>query len=83
MGAPHGLELTLTEGILSALVSRASVALVQSSAQVAPGSSGGGLCEACGNLIGIITFGVCRQGGLEFAIAPEGFWQTPLLAEPR
>ena len=83
IGAPHGLELTLTEGILSALRSRAGVALVQSSAPVAPGSSGGGLYDARGNLIGITTFGVGRQGGLEFAIAPEGFWQVPLLAERR
>lgn len=83
IGAPYGLELTLTEGILSALRSRAGVALVQSSAPVAPGSSGGGLYDARGNLIGITTFGVGRQGGLEFAIAPEGFWGVPLLAESR
>lgn len=83
IGAPYGLELTLTEGILSALRNRAGIALVQSSAAVAPGSSGGGLYDARGNLIGITTFGVGRQGGLEFSIAPEGFWSVPLLAPSR
>ncbi|MBS7790984.1 serine protease [Roseococcus sp. SDR] len=83
IGAPLGLELTLTEGILSALRSRGGIALVQSSATVAPGSSGGGLYDARGNLIGITTFGVGRQGGLEFAIAPEGFWTIPLLVAAR
>lgn len=83
IGAPHGLELTLTEGIVSALRRRADVALVQNSATVAPGSSGGGLYDGRGNLIGITTFGVGRQGGLEFAIAPGGFWAVPSLAAGR
>jgi S1-C subfamily serine protease len=83
IGAPLGLELTRTEGILFALRSRGGVALVQGTAPVAPGSSGGGLHDGRGNLIGITTFGVSRQGWLEFAIAPEGFWSIPMLAAPR
>ncbi len=80
IGAPRALELTLTEGILSARRARGDVALVQSTAPVAPGSSGGGLFDARGNLIGITTFGAT---GLEFAIAPAGFWSVPLLPPAR
>ena len=77
IGAPHGLALTLTEGIVSAIRSQNGVALVQSTATVSFGSSGGGLFDSRGNLIGITTFGVGRQGGLNFSIAPDGFWQLP------
>ena len=77
IGAPHGLALTLTEGIVSAVRAQNGVALVQSTATVSFGSSGGGLFDSRGNLIGITTFGVGRQGGLNFSIAPDGFWQLP------
>lgn len=77
IGAPHGLALSLTEGIVSAVRSQNGISLVQSTAPVSFGSSGGGLFDARGNLIGITTFGVGRQGGLNFSIAPDGFWQVP------
>ena len=77
IGAPMGLALSLTEGIVSAVRSQNGVALVQSTAPVSFGSSGGGLFDARGNLIGITTFGVGRQGGLNFATTPDGFWQVP------
>ena len=83
IGAPHGLALTLTEGIVSAVRSQGGVALVQSTAPVSFGSSGGGLFDARGNLIGITTFGVGQQGGLNFSIAPDGFWQVPPLRARR
>ena len=56
VGSPSGLENTLGEGIISGLRERAGLDLVQTSAPISPGSSGGGLFDAAGNLIGITTF---------------------------
>jgi S1-C subfamily serine protease len=80
IGAPRGLERSFTEGILSARRSQNGIELVQTTAPVAPGSSGGGVFDARGNLIGISTFGSRRESGLEFAIAPAGFWSVLPLA---
>ncbi|MBC7430796.1 MAG: trypsin-like peptidase domain-containing protein, partial [Rubritepida sp.] len=75
IGAPRGLELTLTEGLVSALRRMDGIDTVQSTAPTAPGSSGGGLFDARGNLVGITTSGVGRSESLNFALAAEAFWQ--------
>jgi S1-C subfamily serine protease len=49
---------------------------IQTTAAIAPGSSGGGLFDENGNLVGITTFAVSRRGQLSyFAIPAEHFWQ--------
>ena len=55
IGAPLGLELTLSDGLVSSLRASPGEALptIQSSAPVAPGSSGGGLFDTQGRLIGL------------------------------
>jgi len=53
------------------------VALVQSSAATSFGSSGGGLFDSRGNLVGITSFGIGRNSAFNFSIAGEGFWQLP------
>ncbi len=75
IGAPLGLTLTLTEGIISATRHGRGQALVQSSAATSFGSSGGGLFDSRGNLVGITTFGIGTNSAFNFAIAAEGFWQ--------
>jgi serine protease Do len=57
IGAPHGLELTLSDGLVSALRRDTNGAMnyIQTSAPVSPGSSGGGLFDDQGRLIGITT----------------------------
>ncbi|WP_336250213.1 trypsin-like peptidase domain-containing protein, partial [Stomatohabitans albus] len=82
IGAPQGLESTVTAGIVSA-VGRSFVAntgvpmvdMIQTDAAVNPGNSGGALLDAEGNVIGINTAGFSPsslgQGfdnGLNFAI---------------
>jgi len=75
VGSPSGLENTLGEGIVSGLRKRRDVDLVQTTAPISPGSSGGGLFDASGNLIGITTF-LLRDGqNLNFAIAADTFWK--------
>lgn len=54
IGAPKGLELTFSEGLVSSI---RSGRLIQTSAPISSGSSGGGLFDGHGNLVGITTGG--------------------------
>jgi hypothetical protein len=76
IGAPISLERTLSEGLISGLRPGRARHLVQTSAPISPGSSGGGLFDERGNLVGITTAGF--MGGaqnLNFAIAAADWWQ--------
>jgi hypothetical protein len=76
IGAPQGLDRTLSRGIISALRDmKDSVKLIQTDAAIAQGSSGGGLFDAEGRLIGIVTFGIGEEGNLNFAIPTEWIQQ--------
>jgi len=74
VGAPSGLESTLGEGIISGKREDRDRKLIQTSAPISPGSSGGGLFDSYGNLIGITTFGVRDAQNLNFAISVEEYW---------
>lgn len=73
IGAPRGLELTLAEGIVSSKRANDDERLFQTSAPISRGSSGGGLFDAQGNLVGITTFMIKDAQNLNFAIAAEEF----------
>ncbi len=73
VGSPSGLDNTLGEGIISGLRSRKSQRLVQTTAQISPGSSGGGLFDTAGRLVGITTFMLRDSQSLNFAIAVEEY----------
>ena len=57
LGAPAGLELTLSAGLVSGLRldDAERLTAIQTSAAISPGSSGGGLFDDQGRLIGITT----------------------------
>jgi len=74
IGNPSGLESTLGEGIVSGLRTRENVRYVQTSAPISPGSSGGGLFDDRGNLLGITSFTIEDAENLNFAIAAEDYW---------
>lgn len=74
IGTPSGLERTLGEGLISGLRKQDNIHFIQTSAPVSPGSSGGGLFDARGNLIGITTFLLRETQALNFAIAADEFW---------
>jgi len=70
-GAPRGLELTLGEGIVSGLRAVKDGRLVQTSAPISPGSSGGGLFDTQGRLVGITTFQFREAQNINFALPTE------------
>lgn len=75
VAAPHGLQQTFHDGVVSQLRSNNGIALVQTSAHAAPGSSGGGLFDAAGNLVGITNFTIAEDTRLHFAIAAGAYWE--------
>ena len=75
IGAPKGQELTIAGGLISGLRVLDEGNHVQTSAPISPGSSGGGLFDDRGNLIGITTFLLRDAQNLNFAIAAEEFWR--------
>ena len=68
IGAPEGLELTLTEGLISSLREFDGSQYIQTSAGISQGSSGGGLFDTEGRLIGITAFFVGEGPNLNFAL---------------
>lgn len=71
IGAPEGLELTISQGLISGLRQLDSGLTIQTTAAISPGSSGGGLFDSQGRLVGI-TAAFLREGeNLNFAIPAE------------
>jgi len=68
ISAPQGLSLTFTAGIISALRPVQGSYLIQTDAAVSPGSSGGGLFDRAGRLIGMPSFQLQEGQQLNFAL---------------
>lgn len=80
IGAPLGLELSLTEGLVSALRPIPGEALpdIQVSATTAPGSSGGGLFDNQGRLVGVtVAIASANSETLTFAYPAEWVTEVP------
>lgn len=75
IGTPQGLELTAAEGIVSSKRVYNQTKVVQTSAPISQGSSGGGLFDARGHLLGITTFYFRGGQNLNFAVAAEEYAQ--------
>jgi S1-C subfamily serine protease len=75
IGTPQGLELTVAEGIVSSKRTFNQSRVIQTSAPISQGSSGGGLFDARGHLLGITTFYFKAGQNLNFAVAAEEFAQ--------
>lgn len=61
-------QVTLSQGMVTALRPLADGMLIQTSAPISPGSSGGGLFDAKGRLIGITTFQMKNNQAVNFAL---------------
>jgi serine protease Do len=59
IGHPKGLELTMSAGLISSFRrnENSQLVLIQTSAAVSAGSSGGGLFDSAGRLLGLVTIG--------------------------
>jgi len=68
IGAPEGLELTFSEGLISSLRDFDGSQYIQTSAAISQGSSGGGLFDVEGRLIGITAFFIAEGQNLNFAL---------------
>lgn len=71
VGAPAGMELTIGEGILSGFRDFDSSSYLQTTAPISPGSSGGGLWDDQGRLLGITSFYEEYAQSLNFAAPVE------------
>ncbi len=89
VGSPLGFEYTISEGIIAAIRENEKVSfndpatyalveknfdkVIQITAAISPGNSGGALFNARGEVIGITTYSYGFYGNLNFAIAINSF----------
>jgi hypothetical protein len=62
IGCPFGLEVSVADGLLSALPSRDGHRLLQISIPVSPGSSGGPVITEAGEVVGLVVSGMRATG---------------------
>jgi serine protease Do len=75
IGNPSRLDRTLSDGLLSAKRIIGELRFLQTSAPISPGSSGGGLFDGRGNLVGVTAFTLKGAQNINFAIPAEDFWK--------
>jgi S1-C subfamily serine protease len=69
IGAPLGLASTVSEGIISALRDGGGMHVIQTTASISPGSSGGPLLDDYGKVIGLTTAKVQNGENLNFVLS--------------
>lgn len=67
IGAPQGLEFSLTRGVVSGI--RDNGQILQIDAPINPGNSGGPILDKSGCVVGIATFKLDDSEGLNFAVS--------------
>ena len=75
IGNPRGLEGSVSEGIVSAIRGSGDIKILQITAPISPGSSGGPLFSADGEVIGVTTATLKDSQSLNFAV-PASFLLT-------
>ena len=70
VGTPKGFDFSISDGIVSQLRKEAgeNAPLIQTNAAISPGSSGGGLFDSQGRLVGLTTWKIREGENLNFAI---------------
>jgi hypothetical protein len=71
VGAPRGLKLSLSDGIVAPLRSGPPPHLIPTTVVISPGSSGGGLFDGQGRLVGLIAFYIEGGQSINFAMPVE------------
>jgi tetratricopeptide (TPR) repeat protein len=83
IGTPEGLQRTLSEGIVSSLRPVEGGSYIQTTAAISPGSSGGGLFDDHGRLLGLTSFFISKGQQLNFALPVEWIEALPQHVTPR
>lgn len=68
VGAPIGLEQTVSNGLISGIRLDNGVRVLQTSAAASPGSSGGPLLNRSGEAVGVMSFKIVNGENLNFTI---------------
>lgn len=68
IGAPRGLDLSITNGIVSGFRNIEDQFLLQTTAAIAPGSSGGPLFDQEGGVVGVTTSLLTNSPGIYFSV---------------
>lgn len=82
IGAPEGFDLTLSSGIISSLRQVPGGTIIQMTTPISPGSSGGGLFDSEGRLIGITSYYATKGQQLNFALPTEWIEALPQRGKP-
>ncbi|MCQ0032138.1 S1 family peptidase [Burkholderia glumae] len=79
IASPRGLELSLTDGLISSLrrEPESQVPIIQSSTPVTSGSSGGGLFDEHGRLVGVVRSVATATENFAFSYPAEWVAQLP------
>lgn len=77
IGTPEGLQRTLSDGIVSSLRPVSGGSYIQTTAAISPGSSGGGLFDDHGRLLGLTSFFISKGQQLNFALPVEWIENLP------
>jgi hypothetical protein len=82
IGSPRGMELTISNGIVSGFREmKSGTKMVQTTAPFSPGSSGGGLFDDQGRLVGITTLIAKDSQNLNFAVSAQYIPSAGISAE--
>ena len=83
IGSPKGLDVSVSDGLISAIRDNGNGSRVfQTSAAASPGSSGGGMFNAAGELIGIVSSKLTAGENLNFAV-PSNYLRGLLTTQTR
>ncbi len=83
IGNPQGFEQTISEGLVSGLRrnDKGEIEFIQTSAPISPGSSGGGLFDEQGRLVGVTTLSALEKAqNLNFAVPAQWIAEVPARA---
>lgn len=73
IGTPRGFEATIADGLVSGRRLMDGVRYIQTNAPISDGSSGGGLFDRCGRLIGITKMSRNDAQNINFAVAASDY----------
>ena len=83
IGSPRGLETTISDGLLSGIRrnEQDQIEALQITVPISPGSSGGGLFDAQGRLVGITTMILRNAQNVNFAVPSSWIAEVPERAQ--